>query len=139
MGRPSVLEDPITTPRVEEFLRLVADGGMSAAGACRVAGISQSTLYGWIERADDADAAPCFSEFSERFARARGARESRLVRSITGARIRTRGGNKADWRAAAWLLERLEPESYGRHAKVGPGTPNTVKLLVVEGGLPEQG
>lgn len=78
--------------------------------AAQANGISESTLQYWIGRADDPDADPIYSEFSEAFRRARATAEADAVRLIVEA-------GRKEWRALAWFLERSFPEHYGKRTK----------------------
>lgn len=131
-GRPLTLDQPEGQEIVEAFLRRI-EKGMSAKGAARVSGLSTTTLYRWLETASEDGAPESYVLFRDRFMRARGVREETLIDALASA---GRGEVGGDWRAPAWMLERLEPEEYGSKSKVEVGGDVTVKLLQVEG-LPE--
>ena len=96
LGRPSALDDK----KRSQIIGVVALGG-SIATAARAVGCCPRTIYNTARR-DEA--------FRNELQRARAQRELTLLKSIQSA---------ADlpqyWRAAAWMLERLFPDHYGRN------------------------
>jgi hypothetical protein len=89
MGRPSKL-----TPEVHDRVVALIRAGTGVEAAVRACGIAPSTHYAWALRH------PAYREAVEQ-ARAEG--EVHRVAQITVAA-------RADWRAAAWFLEREFPE-----------------------------
>lgn len=76
--------------------------------AAKAAGISRSVFYKWLARGkSNAPEDKPYRELRERVEHARAEGEAALV-----ARIANRA--TADWRAAAWILERQYPERWGR-------------------------
>lgn len=89
-------------------MRYVRDGNQPRVAASLV-GISQSTYFSWMERGRKGEAQ--FSEFSESIERAQaGAIVDRVARIY-------RAAVDGNWRAAAWLLERIAPEMYGKRSR----------------------
>lgn len=83
----------------EELLRLLRSG-MAYQRAAGSTGISRETLRDWIRKGEAGH--PDFVKFSQ--ARDKG---------IGTHHLRVATGSKKDWRAAAWLLERIAPGEYG--------------------------
>jgi hypothetical protein len=111
-----------------ETIKIITDNiklGLSNRDSCALAGITEATFYAWLQRADietkrveegkgrriRAREAP-FIEFSEAVKRAKPTRKQVLV-----ARIQT-AAQDGQWQAAAWLLERLHFEEFGRRQMV---------------------
>ena len=76
--------------------------GASQRAACRAAGVSDSMLSQWVDRAEAGD--PMFASIASAIASA----EVDLLRTVRGA------ADAGEWKAAAWLLERVHPERYSR-------------------------
>ena len=93
MGRRS----KVTEGRIEALV-IALGTGCTREAAARHAGIDRTTLYRWVER-DQAIRA--------RVEKAEADVEVRLAAEIVQAA-------PDDWRAAAWMLERRRPTSYGR-------------------------
>jgi hypothetical protein len=89
--------------------------GCSVKTACECAGLSQSSFFDYLRRANSAapDHDPVFAEFAERVTRARGEGKARLVELVNQAAVH-------DWRAAIALLERISPSEYGRTIAPSP-------------------
>jgi transposase len=107
MARPTKLTDEVE----EEVLKAIR-AGASLAAAAQFAGIDASTFYRWTERGDLAGTGRAdarFRRFRTRVEQARAQAEVRDVTIIAKA-------SERDWRAAAWRLERRNPQRYGRAA-----------------------
>jgi hypothetical protein len=92
-GRPS----KCTAQYVPRFLKHIAEGQTIRAAAA-LAGLHIDSIMRWLEAARDGDER--YFEFSELYARARGKAQSKMVAEI-------RRAGTGDWRATAWLLERM--------------------------------
>ena len=101
MGRPTKLTDELT----KEITRFIREGNTPAISATLV-GISRSTYFNWMSKGLNKE--PEFLEFSESIERAVAQSVSLRVIEITTA------SKKGSWRASAWMLERLAPESFGK-------------------------
>ncbi|MBA3825024.1 MAG: hypothetical protein H0X24_14150 [Ktedonobacterales bacterium] len=99
-GRPSLLTDAL----IARICLLIADG-YSQRRAAMALHIGQSTLADWLARGRAGESP--YLELVERLDHARAERAQTLVQRITAAA-------DMDWKAAAWLLERTEPEDYAR-------------------------
>jgi transposase-like protein len=130
MGRPSLL----TPERSAGIIDLIRSGAFVKTAA-QANGISESTLHYWVSRADEPDADPMYSEFSEALTRARALAEVDAVKLIVEA------GHK-HWRAAAWFLERSFPEHYGNRRRLehvgGEGGPITLAGLAELMGMDDE-
>lgn len=106
-----------TAERVERILEALS-GGQTRRVAAACGGVSDDTLRRWI-MAD--------RELSKRVSAAESQAEIALVTCI-------RNAANHDWRAAAWLLERRDPERwsirYQQHLSVHAMTQNQVKVRV---------
>lgn len=94
MGRPPIELDEARRRRLVAAL----EAGATFELAARAAGVSAATLKRW--RDDDDELAQ---------AEARGA-----VRALEVIQAAAAGPHAGQWQAAAWLLERRYPDSYGR-------------------------
>src|SRR5215218_6648747 len=94
------------TPEVEAKLSLAFRLGAFPAVAVAYAGISRSTLYRWRAAARHPDAHPQLKQLDAELRRAEAQAALEAVLTI-------RRAADGRWRAAAWLLERLEPEAFG--------------------------
>ena len=74
--------------------------------AAQYAGISEVTLYDWIKKANENPDSP-YGVFLHAINEAEGKAALTSLSKIQKA-------SERDWRAAAWLLERRHPESYGK-------------------------
>lgn len=98
MGRPSKL----TTEKIEQICNWL-HAGYFVEDAARMANISKSTFYNWMDKAkDDRDneIESIYTEFLDSIEHARAQAEGIFLASIRNAA--TRGV----WQAAAWWMER---------------------------------
>jgi hypothetical protein len=77
--------------------------------ACPAVGISSRALRYWLERAEKGEAR--YVEFAENLEKAQCEGQAHLL-----AQIRKHGAK--DWRAPAWLLERIFAKTYGPRAPI---------------------
>lgn len=114
-GRPT----KFTPERVERFLTAIKAGHYRNT-ACDYAGISFQTLRNWIKIAEGPDAPPEYLEFLDSLKKAEADAEvfdlALIRRAATGEKDETTGEYlvKPQWQAAAWRLERKNPEKWGR-------------------------
>lgn len=94
----------LTDEPVRRILDVLATGGTHRT-ACRVAGISTSTFYSWLERGEREPSGP-FPEFLDAVRQVEAQREVEALATISKA-----AGE--DWRAAAWYLSRRYPNRWG--------------------------
>ena len=87
--------------------------------AAGYAGISPSTLYRWRAAAHP-QAHPELAELESELRRAEAQAELEACLTIN------RAAAKGEWRAAAWMLERLEPDQFGPLDRLGRRPTNPV-------------
>ena len=112
-GRPSEF-----TPGVEKAILDALAAGSSVRAACEAAGIGTTTFYRWCSEGEGDSAPEHFRAFRD------GATRARAQARVVYAAIIRRAANDGDWRAAAWYLERSEPEEWAPKQKLehsGPG------------------
>jgi len=123
MGR-TVLND-----EVQARLCTLVAGGEFVHVACGLVGISDESVSRWLKRAaaveageevpdtDGLPAARCV-EFARAFLSAKATGEAVYVSRIREKSEHSdRSLNPADWKADAWILERLNPRKYGPAAQ----------------------
>lgn len=97
------LYNPDAVAKFEQALSI----GCTYPLACDAAGWKYRTYREWMVKAEDGD--PKYADLPGTVSRARAKRAMRWLASIEKAAA-------VDWKAAAWKLERLEREEYGREA-----------------------
>jgi len=107
MARPTKL-----TPELTRDITLYISEGNPPTIAATLVGISPSTYFNWMSKGSQKT--PRFMEFSELIKRATAQSMANRVAHISRA---AEGGH---WRAAAWLLERMAPESFGKNSTRAP-------------------
>jgi Homeodomain-like domain len=90
---------------VEQQLLAALRTGATIGEAAAAAGISRSTVHRWVARGEGQDGR--FQNFAEAVAQAR-------AEAKVGAIAAVRRAMPEDWRAAAFYLERTDPEQWGR-------------------------
>lgn len=129
MARPTKLDE-----RTQSLILVGVRLGLTYEDAARAAGICEATFYNWTSRGKKARRGK-FLEFFESLTRAKGGAQLTLAKQIHDA---AKGGQMlketrttthpdgsvetvvierqipADWRAAALILERRYPETWGR-------------------------
>ena len=107
MARPAKLTLELT----KEITSYIHDGNSPTRSATLV-GISPSTYFHWMSKGSKKE--PGFLEFSESIERAKA--QSIVNRVACVSRVADSG----NWRAAAWMLERMAPESFGKNSTRAP-------------------
>lgn len=129
-GRPRKL-----TPELQERYLSYVRTGVSNKVAALAAGISPTTVMEWIARGEGRhparDGDEVFAGFAEAVARVRSEREAYLAGLIAAAA-------PEDWKAAAWLLERGMPDTYGRSNRVELSGPQGTPIEVARADVVEQ-
>lgn len=101
MGRPTLF----TSENCEKILNSVRLG--AADKICgNAAGVSYDTFRGWVRQGEDEGKGEYF-DFSVLLKKAKGERVDTWLKHIDNAAPK-------NWQAAAWKLERLHPDLYGR-------------------------
>jgi hypothetical protein len=116
-----------TPERFDKIVEALAEGH-SIESAAALASINRRTLQRWMKRAaEEEDDGGVFAEFLNRCEIARAKFEASRVDIIRKA------GDKGEWTAAAWWLERVEPQRYGRRTvthHAGPMTPKDFTVTI---------
>ncbi len=105
-------------PKLQHHLCLYLSLGNTVRTACEAVGISESTFHSYVRRADPShpDHRPEFTKFSVACAKARSQAKQKLLAVIEQQAPK-------DWRAAAWLLEKLSPSEFNGNEVQAPGSP----------------
>jgi hypothetical protein len=90
--------NPGPSEQQQAVLLDVTERGGTNRDAAAMAGIAESTLYNWL-------AHPDFGDFGDAYTHARANGRFRSIKIIA---------DSEDWRAHAWLLERKDPEYWGK-------------------------
>ena len=124
-GRPNTFI-PERTQRALEAIR----AGATYIRAAEAAGVDYRTFRRWMERGQEVKKGP-YWQFCQAVKKAEEDREETLLQNIIDA-----GRDPAHWQANAWILERTNPEKYGRkerHEVSGPeGGPLQVRMMTDE-------
>lgn len=112
-GRPTKLNPEVQA----KICAIIADGNYDATAA-QCCGIDPKTFLKWLARGKDPNHPnyPLYSEFREAVKKARAERERKLVGYIATAAL-----EKKHWTAAAWMLERLYRDHWGKPEYRGDG------------------
>ncbi|MFZ5850347.1 MAG: hypothetical protein ACOYY2_02995 [Actinomycetota bacterium] len=116
-GRPSLL-----TPEIHERIVQAIAAGNFGETAARAAGIATATYYQWMAKGRDERtrrengerpkaSQSKYVDFAEAVESAKAQAETRAVTLITKAAL------DGTWQAAAWYLERTQPQKYGRFTR----------------------
>ena len=111
------------TPEVREALLRYIRAGNYHETACRAAGVSKDFFYHWMR--DDED-------FADAVKQAEGDAEAEMLACIREAALADK-----TWTAAAWYLERKNPDRFGRQDRRPEGADKTevvIKWADEEGG-----
>lgn len=149
------INEAITSIRVNKFRDTKANMllsalrcGMPVNKACQIAGITVETYRNWYERGKDGEEPYrqffdsleaiqfemeqwCLSAIKDAADRSKVERTITTVETDTGTKTTvTEKPAKFDWRAAAYLLEHLDPESYGKNREPQNVTTNNTQIVV---------
>ena len=102
VGRPTKL-----TPQLREEIVELLKSGNYIETVCGLVGINKTTFYLWINKADASTRSTKYSKFRDDVYKAMAFSEARLVTLIAKSA-------EKDWRAAVWMLERRQPERWGK-------------------------
>ena len=105
-GRPSKL-----TPETEARIVSAVRCGASFKSACMAGGISERTFQRWRQKGELPDAKPEYRRFWRELTQAEQEGQTARVAIIQKAA-------RDDWRASAWLLERMDPERWSLRHKI---------------------
>ena len=111
------------SPKLLEGLRK----GLSLAAACKIAQLSDQTVYGWMERAAQPRAAKHYKQFAQDFEEARAQGLEALIEKLDDPEIEIKSETQTDADGnvvekestkikkinnAKWLLSRMHPELF---------------------------
>lgn len=128
MARPSKL-----TPRLRERIALAVSSGASYRAAAASAGVAESTLHLWLARGRAEQGAARRARGEARYVLLVEAVEQASARAEVRAAALFSRAAENDWRAAAWFLERRDPQTFGRRLSVehtGDDGPVTIDALL---------
>lgn len=103
MGAPTKL-----TPKTQDIIVNAIQLGSTYTLAAQAAGIAYNTFNEWM-KAGEAAKRGKKREFYDAVKKAEGQRAARWLERIE------RSAMAGNWQAAAWKLERIHPDDYGRH------------------------
>ena len=106
-------------PAIFEIVIAVVRVGAGQEAACREAGISNETLRQYVQRGETGEEP--FAEFVIALRKAHGNSKVYLLGLLQEAAV-------GDWRAAAWLLEKLYPHDFGALVKLNINAQIDAKL-----------
>lgn len=101
VGRPTKL-----TPEVQKKITTAVAAGNYQSTAALLAGISSQTFHNWVDRGRNGEEP--FLSFFEELTRAEAYAEAERIKEIRDA------GQKGDWKAHAWYLERKMNKKWGK-------------------------
>lgn len=91
--------------------------------ACKMAGVSESSYYAWLQRArEEKDPPKALTDFLEAIKKAESEAEAEALQIIKDA-------SRDTWQAAAWYLERRSYNRWGRKERVHHEGDQTVKVI----------
>lgn len=123
------MAETVRTPElIAELCEHIASP-MPVKHACGMVGIDESTFYRWMREASHDDATDEQRQFRQSIAGARATASDKLkaivLRAATGYKVTKMSGSgkvveaeEFDWKAAAWLMERMFPDEFGNRQKI---------------------
>lgn len=105
------------TPEVRKIYLAAARSLRGSEACAALAGIDSDTVRNWRREIESGRVSPELSAFFGDVARARAEGANEILRTIRTHADKADG----DWRAGAWLLERLARDEFGAH--------NTVEIV----------
>lgn len=113
-GKPLGRKTKLTPELIADLEQLLAYGNYREQ-ACNALGVTTTSLYRWLERAEadeENDTRPSlFRDLRDAITRAEAGAERDAVTLVRRHAV-------ADWRAAAWYLERRHPSRWGRRDRL---------------------
>jgi len=101
------------TPTLCDQLCKHIENGNYAKTACLLVGISEETYYKWKKKGEESKSGK-YVEFLESIKKAEKKADAKLVSIILAASEK----HPMNWTAAAWLLERRNPEEWGNREEL---------------------
>lgn len=108
MGRPTTL-----TPELQAALVESRRGPLPDRDVCLKNGVSVNTVKSWLQRGLKEDATEPYLSFAEEWEQAKIERKEFLLQRIDDFSADCKG---ADYKGAAWALERMAPKQFGSKA-----------------------
>ncbi|MGI6483913.1 MAG: hypothetical protein ACOX08_11700 [Methanobacterium sp.] len=99
------------TPELEEEILNLIRAGNYAKDACLAVGIDESTYYRWLRTGEKAKSGKLY-QFYQSIQKARAFARAHKLEKVNDAI------DDGNWQAAAWWLERTDPEHWGRRSRV---------------------
>ena len=100
----------LTHERIERFVEMIRRGATIPTAAAAL-GINPQTIHAWLHIGRKEDAPPLYKKFATDVDAAMAEWEIAQVDRISRA-------SETTWQAAAWLLERRLPDSWGRRERL---------------------
>ena len=107
MGRNTKL-----TKKVTEKICLAIRGGAYAETAAAFAGIGKTSFYKWLKKGNNPEEKPIYKTFVNAIEKAMADSE------ISDLAVISKAANSGNWQAAAWRLERKNPQRWGRYQRI---------------------
>lgn len=130
------------TPAVTKAIAADILKGLPFKFAAAKCGVSDTTAYRWMQEGEGPDAPTAKRSFRDAVHEARAQALQNLVDSITAAaegRYENRFGERQhDWRAAAWLAERMAPTELGQRAAIEHSGPHGGPIQIEPANLKER-
>lgn len=102
----------------EKIVEAIRDGNTNLIAA-KLAGISESTFYNWINKGRESEKG-VYRQLVDEIEQAEAEAIAQAVGEVKKAM-------KEDWKAAGWYLERRDPANWGRKDRVTAELSGTVK------------
>ena len=104
---------PAATVAQAEAIALAVSAGASYRAAAQSAGVAESTLHSWLARGRAEQGATKRAPGEQSYVLFVDAVEEAAARAEVRTAALIAKAAETDWRAAAWLLERRDPETFG--------------------------
>jgi len=105
-GRPTKL-----TPEVHDLIVSAVRAGNYMETAAAFAGVHKATLFAWLKRGATSKKNSAYVRFHDAVKKATAEAEVRDIQTILAAA-------ETQWQAAAWHRERMNPDRWGRAARL---------------------
>jgi hypothetical protein len=110
------------TPELQDQICTLLANHNSKQSTCQILGISRTAFYQWMRKGEREEGRKYIQ-----FCKAVNKAQAQSVMVLTNAIA-----NAPSWKAAAWLLERLHPEEFGRRRVIEYITPDDEPPVKVE-------
>lgn len=96
------------TPIVQENLCKLLELGVPPASAASVVGITRQTFWYWMKEGEQAKS----GKMREFYEMVQACRDKAIARNVSHVQ---KAASEGIWQAAAWFLERTDPDNFGRY------------------------